>query len=143
MARTVPWPPAMTNPPGRKTAAANSSCCIRNKPPWRRLGLRRVLIKQGCLGLTCCGIASSMFPEFREGTFNPVPILMRLNMKTNKLTYLLVLGLVMTLAATGCKKRPGYLTQIPGTAGTPQDQGMNNLPPGQGEGGIPTGTLIN
>ena len=35
-------------------------------------------------------------------------------MKLNKFTYLLVLGLILTVAASGCRKKPGYLTRIPG-----------------------------
>lgn len=41
----------------------------------------------------------------------------RLNMKTNKLMYLLAFGLALALAATGCHKRPGSTTNIPGTTG--------------------------
>jgi peptidoglycan-associated lipoprotein len=41
----------------------------------------------------------------------------RLNMKTNKLIYLLAFGLAMSLAATGCHKQTTSLTPIPGTAG--------------------------
>ncbi len=35
-------------------------------------------------------------------------------MKLTKVAYLVVLGLVVTLAASGCRKNPGYVTRIPG-----------------------------
>jgi peptidoglycan-associated lipoprotein len=34
-------------------------------------------------------------------------------MKVTKFTYLLVLGMVLTMAASGCRKKPGYVTNIP------------------------------
>jgi peptidoglycan-associated lipoprotein len=41
-------------------------------------------------------------------------------MKLCKITNLLVLGLVLTVAASGCRKNPGYLTKLPGRgASTP------------------------
>ena len=35
-------------------------------------------------------------------------------MKLTKFTYLLVLGLILTVAASGCRKKPGYMTRLPG-----------------------------
>ena len=61
-----------------------------------------------------------MFPEFREATpnHNPVgpdsPFRNDQNMKLTKFSYLLVLALALTVAASGCRKKPGYLTKIPG-----------------------------
>lgn len=47
-------------------------------------------------------------------------------MNLSKLAHLVVLGLVLTVAVSGCKKRPTPLTVLPpGRAGTPQ-----NPPPG-------------
>ena len=34
-------------------------------------------------------------------------------MKLTKFTYLLVVGMVLTIAASGCRKSPGYVTNIP------------------------------
>ncbi len=48
-----------------------------------------------------------------------------------KLNYLLVVVLALSFAATGCKKKPGYLTPMPGAARTPRDEGTA-LPPGPG-----------
>ena len=40
-------------------------------------------------------------------------------MKLTKFTYLLVLGLILSVAASGCRKKPGYMTRLPGEkAGT-------------------------
>jgi peptidoglycan-associated lipoprotein len=47
-------------------------------------------------------------------------------MKMRSLTNLLVAGLVLTLAASGCRKNPGYLTKLPGrgpgTTPNPRDE---------------------
>ncbi|MCU0786170.1 MAG: OmpA family protein [Verrucomicrobia bacterium] len=52
-------------------------------------------------------------------------------MKSNKLTYLLVGALAITMAATGCKKKPVNVTQLPGQrVGSPRDE-----QPAPGEGG--------
>ena len=40
-------------------------------------------------------------------------------MKMNRFAYLLVLGLVLTIAASGCRKRPATLTPLE----RPQDRG--------------------
>jgi len=56
-------------------------------------------------------------------------------MKLTKFITLLVLGLVLTLAGSGCRKQPGYLTRIPGgrtdnPADNPGGQPINtNEPP--------------
>jgi peptidoglycan-associated lipoprotein len=43
-------------------------------------------------------------------------------MKVNKFVNLLVIGLVLTVAASGCRKKPTPLTMLPGAkAGTPPD----------------------
>ena len=44
-------------------------------------------------------------------------------MKVSKLTYLLVIALALTLASTGCRKRPTNITNIPGGASLPKGQG--------------------
>ena len=44
-------------------------------------------------------------------------------MKVSKLTYLLVIALALTCASTGCRKRPTGITNIPGGASSPKDQG--------------------
>ncbi|HRT08343.1 MAG TPA: OmpA family protein [Candidatus Paceibacterota bacterium] len=45
-------------------------------------------------------------------------------MKVSKFATLLVLGLIVATAATGCRKKPGYLTPLPGTTpGTVGDVG--------------------
>ena len=49
-------------------------------------------------------------------------------MKTNKLMYLLVIGLALAITATGCKKKPQGITPLPGVFG-PRDEGMTQLPP--------------
>jgi peptidoglycan-associated lipoprotein len=50
-------------------------------------------------------------------------------MKSIKLTYLLVCALAMTLAATGCKKKPVGVTQLPGQrAGSPGGGDLTPLP---------------
>ena len=51
-------------------------------------------------------------------------------MKTTKLIYPLVLALVATLATTGCKHKPGYVTQIPGPRPLVGEQPPTTLPPG-------------
>ena len=58
-------------------------------------------------------------------------------------------GLVLALAVTGCNKRPGYTTPIPGQAGVPGEEGMKGLPsvesapPSSTEGLIPTASPVN
>src|SRR5262249_10111917 len=71
------------------------------------------------LCLTCPLNKSRMFPGFRARThnLNPVglnsPVLERLRMKLSKLAYVLLLGLMLGAVAPGCRKRPGYMTNIP------------------------------
>jgi peptidoglycan-associated lipoprotein len=50
-------------------------------------------------------------------------------MKTNRFAYLLVLGLVLTVAASGCRKRPSALTPLPGSTKAPgiQDPSQTGL----------------
>ena len=56
-------------------------------------------------------------------------------MKSNKLTYLLVCALAMTLAATGCHKKPTPLTPLPGQkAGAPGGNETAPLSPGETAG---------
>ena len=55
-------------------------------------------------------------------------------MKLNKFANLLVIGLVLTVAASGCRKKPINLTNLPGVRnGTPGDTGpglaIRNTPP--------------
>lgn len=47
-------------------------------------------------------------------------------MKLSRFSYLLVLGLIITVAAgSGCRKRPGYVTNLPGAhTQNPSDQGL-------------------
>jgi peptidoglycan-associated lipoprotein len=52
-------------------------------------------------------------------------------MKSTKLTYLLVCALAMTMAATGCKKKPVRVTNLPGQqTGAPRDSGPTGLDTG-------------
>ncbi len=52
-------------------------------------------------------------------------------MKLSKFVSLVVIGLVLTVAASGCKKKPGYITPLPpGMTQNPKD-----LPPGGAMGG--------
>ena len=52
-------------------------------------------------------------------------------MKATKLTYLLVLGMALTFAATGCKKKPTPITPLPGARMGPlTDNNPNPLPSG-------------
>src|SRR6266545_1682355 len=51
-------------------------------------------------------------------------------MKTTKFAYWLVFALAMTVAATGCRKKPVDVTNLPGRTGRPTDPGANQLPPG-------------
>jgi peptidoglycan-associated lipoprotein len=69
-------------------------------------------------------------------------------MKINRFAYLLVLGLVVSVAASGCKKRPSTLTPLPGSAKTtavpdPGPSGIGTASPGPGTGVVgnetPTG----
>src|SRR5690242_6463934 len=91
-----------------------------------------------------------MFPEFREavpnhnpvGLDSPIPLS---KMKLIKFVSLILIGLIFSLAASGCRKQPGYMTRIPGsTAGNPNDNGASppintNEPPvaKSTDGGIP------
>jgi peptidoglycan-associated lipoprotein len=53
-------------------------------------------------------------------------------MKSTKLTYLLVLGLALTFAAAGCKRKPVNVTPLPEPrAGTVGGEGPSTLPPGE------------
>jgi peptidoglycan-associated lipoprotein len=53
-------------------------------------------------------------------------------MKSIKLTYLLVVAVAMTVAATGCKKKPVGVTQVPGQRiGSPRDSGPTGLDTGE------------
>jgi len=60
-----------------------------------------------------------MFPGFRAPTHNlnlvglNSPIHERLRMKLTTIGYVLILGLTLTGGASGCRKRPGYVTNIP------------------------------
>lgn len=62
-----------------------------------------------------------MFPEFREviRSRNPVGLdsrpYERHRMKLTKFTNLLVLGIVLTVAVVGCKKKPYGVTPLPGS----------------------------
>ena len=47
-------------------------------------------------------------------------------MKLTKFTHLLVLSLVLTMAASACRKRPDYVTKIP-----PGKTGIGDMPPGR------------
>jgi peptidoglycan-associated lipoprotein len=47
-------------------------------------------------------------------------------MKLNKFANLLVIGLVLTVAATGCRKKPVNVTELPGA----QAGRMSDMPPG-------------
>ena len=59
-------------------------------------------------------------------------------MKAIKFTCLLVCALALTFAATGCRKKPVGLTDLPGApAGTPGGENLAKLPPGEP---IPTTT---
>ncbi len=49
-------------------------------------------------------------------------------MKLTKFSKLLVLGLVLTVAASGCRKRPGQITPLPGKTGSNVPE-ANNAPP--------------
>ena len=52
-------------------------------------------------------------------------------MKSTKLTYLLVLGLALTFAATGCKHKPVGVTPLPGArVPRPSEQGPGSLESG-------------
>jgi peptidoglycan-associated lipoprotein len=65
-------------------------------------------------------------------------------MKLNKFANLLVIGLVLTVAASGCRKKPVNVTELPGArAGKVSDMGPGGaIPPGppmtteQGPGGV-------
>lgn len=58
-------------------------------------------------------------------------------MKVTKFANLVVLGLVLTVAVAGCRKKPSYLTPLPGSrTGLPQDAGTGGaLAGGEGTGG--------
>ncbi len=55
-------------------------------------------------------------------------------MKVSKLTYLLVIALALTIASTGCRKRPTNVTNIPG--------GTSTSPKDPRPAGIDTGTKL-
>ena len=59
-------------------------------------------------------------------------------MKLNKFGNLLVIGLVVCVAASGCKKKPTPLTELPGAkTGKVADAGPSGaMTPGQGPGGV-------
>lgn len=58
----------------------------------------------------------------------------RPNMNLTRMTHLVVLATILTVAATGCRKRPGYVTPIPpGRMGTPAAPGGSG-PLGDGQG---------
>ena len=70
-------------------------------------------------------------------------------MKLNKFVNLLVIGLVLTVAASGCRKKPVNVTQLPGAkTGTPADMGPGGAikpgdttstePGGMGPSGTPS-----
>lgn len=60
-------------------------------------------------------------------------------MKLTDFTKLLVLGLVLTVAVSGCRKKPGQITPLPGSrAGNVPDSG--NAPPLTDNSGIKTDT---
>jgi peptidoglycan-associated lipoprotein len=70
------------------------------------------------------------------------------NMKLNKFANLLVIGLVLTIAASGCRKKPVNLTQLPGahTGNVGEPPGFGNplqpaqpMPTGPEGSGVPTG----
>ncbi len=68
-------------------------------------------------------------------------------MKTAKFLNLLAIGLALTcVVATGCKKKPNYVTNIPGAkAGPPPEPGLGNMitstgPPGTGLTGTGLGS---
>jgi len=55
-----------------------------------------------------------------------------MKMKATKLTYLLVCALALTMAATGCKRKPTPLTPLPGHGITgPKEGGPTELSPGE------------
>jgi peptidoglycan-associated lipoprotein len=56
-------------------------------------------------------------------------------MKTNRLTYLMIFALAMTFAATGCRKKPVDVTNLPGRTGNPKDPGQTGLQPVRPIGG--------
>lgn len=51
-------------------------------------------------------------------------------MKSSKFTHLLVIGLALTFVVAGCKKNPGYTTQLPGQRAGSPGNGTDHLPPG-------------
>jgi peptidoglycan-associated lipoprotein len=76
-----------------------------------------------------------MFPGFREVTHNPVGqnknALPKKDQKMNasKLTYFVAIGLALTFVATGCKKKPTPLTNLPDRAPRVGGEGAAPLPP--------------
>lgn len=52
-------------------------------------------------------------------------------MKASKLTYLLVIAVALTLASTGCRKRPAGITDIPGSRIGVRDPGLNGIDTGK------------
>ena len=67
-------------------------------------------------------------------------------MKATKLTYLLVIAVALTFAATGCRKRPVGVTDIPGRGTRVGEQGLKpidtgtKLTPDTGPFGVPGST---
>jgi peptidoglycan-associated lipoprotein len=62
-------------------------------------------------------------------------------MKLTRLLNLLVIGLLLSLVATGCRKKPTPLTVLPGSrSGSPEDAGTGNQLTGTGTENIPGGT---
>jgi peptidoglycan-associated lipoprotein len=92
-----------------------------------------------------------MFPEFREVIHNPVGrnknALPKKDQKMNasKLTYFVAIGLALTFVATGCRKKPGTVTPLPGQRIGGVGDGGPALPPGPPvtpEGGVPGTTPL-
>src|SRR5262249_47309875 len=77
-----------------------------------------------------------MFPEFREVvTHNPVgpdePEDEKHNMKLSSFANLLVIGLVVTVAASGCKKKPYNVTPLPNAGAKTGGPAVTGPGPGQ------------
>src|SRR3974390_3519293 len=99
----------MTNPPGRKTAAASSS--LRRRPILPRDGR-----KTGRRGLTTAPRITLALAKKND-------------MKLLRLTHLITFGLLLAVAATGCKSsKPKTLLQGSSTTGGIEN---TNLPPGE------------
>lgn len=65
-------------------------------------------------------------------------------MKANKLTYLVALSLALTFVATGCKKKPTGVTQLPNRMPAPlSDPSLGGIArPGDNTDGSPVGTPL-